>query len=347
MKKLKDELKYGKKGITLISLVVTIIVLLILAGVTIAILTVDNGILTRAQEAKNKTEEAQENEQDILNEYETLLNEYAGIDWDTALANATKHPDQTTSTAIGVGTDGKTVNMDLWYYSLDINTNGYGLNSPEVLNNSENGGTNTQKIIGAGYRGGISKNGTIEGKIPQYIKEDNGEWIKVTSLYRTFEGIDLKESPEIPSTIIKMNCTFEKCSYLKSMPIIPNSIETMRWTFNTCTDLEQISTIPHSVYDLTGTFAGCSLLKTAPLIPDNVTICTYTFMNCPNLSGKLIINANLSGKNVSDNVTDWYSILWESATNEDCHLKLYGTCSELEKIASAYHQINANIELGD
>lgn len=42
MKNLKEELKYGKKGITLISLVVTIIVLLILAGVTIAPLTGDN-----------------------------------------------------------------------------------------------------------------------------------------------------------------------------------------------------------------------------------------------------------------------------------------------------------------
>ena len=42
MKKLKEELKYGKKGITLISLVVTIVVLLILAGVTIATLTGDN-----------------------------------------------------------------------------------------------------------------------------------------------------------------------------------------------------------------------------------------------------------------------------------------------------------------
>ena len=42
MKKLKEEFKYGKKGITLISLVVTIIVLLILAGVTIATLTGDN-----------------------------------------------------------------------------------------------------------------------------------------------------------------------------------------------------------------------------------------------------------------------------------------------------------------
>lgn len=42
MKELKEEFKYGRKGITLISLVITIIVLLILAGVTIATLTGDN-----------------------------------------------------------------------------------------------------------------------------------------------------------------------------------------------------------------------------------------------------------------------------------------------------------------
>ena len=42
MKNLNEELKHSKKGITLISLVVTIIVLLILAGVTIATLTGDN-----------------------------------------------------------------------------------------------------------------------------------------------------------------------------------------------------------------------------------------------------------------------------------------------------------------
>lgn len=41
MEKVKEELKY-KKGITLISLVVTIVVLLILAGVSIGMLTGDN-----------------------------------------------------------------------------------------------------------------------------------------------------------------------------------------------------------------------------------------------------------------------------------------------------------------
>ena len=62
MKKLKEELKYGKKGITLISLVVTIIVLLILAGVTIATLIGDNGILNQATKAKEETQIASEDE---------------------------------------------------------------------------------------------------------------------------------------------------------------------------------------------------------------------------------------------------------------------------------------------
>ena len=66
MKKLKEELKYGKKGITLISLVVTIIVLLILAGITISMLFGENGLITMAQKAKNEYEEAAKNEEQQL-----------------------------------------------------------------------------------------------------------------------------------------------------------------------------------------------------------------------------------------------------------------------------------------
>lgn len=66
MKKLKEELKYGKKGITLISLVVTIIVLIILASVTINVLFGENGLITMAQKAKNEYEEAAKNEEQQL-----------------------------------------------------------------------------------------------------------------------------------------------------------------------------------------------------------------------------------------------------------------------------------------
>ena len=68
----------NKKGITLISLVITIIVLLILAGVSIAMLTGENGILSQAQRAKTETENAQAEEEKILANYESILNSYSG-----------------------------------------------------------------------------------------------------------------------------------------------------------------------------------------------------------------------------------------------------------------------------
>ena len=66
MKNLKEEFKYGRKGITLIALVITIIVLLILAGVTIAALAGDNGILSRATDAREATDIAEEKEKVAL-----------------------------------------------------------------------------------------------------------------------------------------------------------------------------------------------------------------------------------------------------------------------------------------
>lgn len=60
-KKMNKEINLkGKKGITLIALVITIIVLLILAGVTIATLTGDNRLLQKASTAKQENEESKE-----------------------------------------------------------------------------------------------------------------------------------------------------------------------------------------------------------------------------------------------------------------------------------------------
>ena len=54
-KKMNKEINLkGKKGITLIALVITIIVLLILAGVTIATLTGDNRITTKSTKCQRK-----------------------------------------------------------------------------------------------------------------------------------------------------------------------------------------------------------------------------------------------------------------------------------------------------
>lgn len=62
-KKNKEINLKGKKGITLIALVITIIILLILAGVAIATLTGDNGLLQKTTSSKEKNEEAEIEEQ--------------------------------------------------------------------------------------------------------------------------------------------------------------------------------------------------------------------------------------------------------------------------------------------
>ena len=80
-----------------------------------------------------------------------------GVDWNETIANA-KAPieqEETSKDVIGIGTNGQAVNMDLWLYSFDTVTNGYGLNSNEVFQNTEynSNGTNTETIRTAGYQG--------------------------------------------------------------------------------------------------------------------------------------------------------------------------------------------------
>ena len=263
------------QGITLIALVITVIVLLIIAGVTIATLTGENGILTRVQEAKNKTEEAQKDEENILDSYEDKINEYVGIDWDTVLANAKKHPEQTTSTAIGVGTDGRPVNMDLWEYTL-LDDGTYALNDIEAINGT---------IKTSGYSNDNIVEGKIIGTIPQYIKEESEtEFKPVTSLRDTFRGnTSLKEPPVIPSTINSMYETFAQCSELIAMPEIPNGMIDMTSTFYDCINLQNITNIPNSVTSMNYTFNNCSKITAIYKLPENLETMRSCFQGCSKL----------------------------------------------------------------
>ena len=252
-----------------------------IVGVTIATLTGDNGILTRAQEAKNKTEQAQKDEENILNSYEDKINEYAGIDWDTVLANAQKHPDQVTSTAIGVGTDGNPVNMDLWIYSLY--ENGYALNSAEVLSGSiQNMGYSNENIETDQSKENYGK---IKGKIPTYISEDNGKnWKPVINMNRTFyHCTNLIIMPEIPITVTDLEGTFMGCTSLQNLQNIPNNVKKMDSTFYNCTSLKNINQLPLNLISMYATFQGCTLLEDICQIPDNVTNMNRTFYRCTTL----------------------------------------------------------------
>ena len=268
-------------------------------------------------------------------------------DFDSIYVAPDSQDDPRNEGVIGIGTDGQPVDMDLWEYCFDKVTNGYALNDDEVLENTEYNpdGTNTKTIRNACYTKQI-ENGKIEGLVPQYISIDNGKTFQpVTSLYRTFYNLnDLVETPKIPVTIKNMYATFEKCKIQKIL--IPSNVSVLDWTFSGCSQLKYVSDIPDGVYTMRGTFADCSSLETAPIIPQSVIDCYQTFIRCSSLNGKLILNANLTNKINSNNQSDSYSILWDAATNDNCNLKLYGSCPILDEIATRYHSYNANITLG-
>ena len=69
--------------------------------------------------------------------------------------------------------------MDLWEYVKIENDTKICLNSISDLS----GGNSSWK---SGYKNENIVDGKIIGKIPQYIKEENGEFLPVTSMLMTF-----------------------------------------------------------------------------------------------------------------------------------------------------------------
>ena len=262
-----------------------------------------------------------------------------GLNWKEIMKNAKKQEEQIRNDVMAIGTDGKIVNMDLWNFSFDEKTQGYALNSSEAL-------TDTSLRI-AGYRGKINEDGTIVGTIPQYIKEIDGEWKPVTSLWRTFQGNDttneelkkLTTMPVIPNTVKAMNMTFEFCESLTKTSIIPGSVEILRWTFDGYTGLEEMPIISYGVKDMTGAFSGCSKLKKVTEIPNSVTTLEGTFVDCtsliqaPNIPYS-VINLNCTFRGCH-NLEKGPSVISENVDNMQ---QTFDTCFKL----SGTMEINAN-----
>ena len=207
------------------------------------------------------------------------------IDWNEKMASAVAPESQDEARnngVIGIGTDGNSVDMDLWEYTFDDETGGYALNSEETL---------AETVKTAGYRGIVKDDGSIEGTVPQYIKVNNSEWTPVTSLYRTFQGDDvtneeltkLSTAPKIPPTVKSMKMTFEYGESLTNITCIPGSVKELRWTFDGYTGLEEMPQIGYGVEDMTGVFSGCSELKKLTALPDTVKNIEYAFTNCRSL----------------------------------------------------------------
>ena len=200
--------------------------------------------------------------------------------WDKILEDANKNPEsmkhkeQVKSSFIGIGTDGKPVNMDLWRTSKKEDGT-WGIFSCESAYAYE-----------YAYDGGIDDDGKIVGKIPQYIySKEEERFVEVTDLSRAFYRCTrLTTAPEIPSSVIYMSETFAECKRLTTAPEIPNSVKDMDYTFRWCTGLTTAPEIPNSVTSIDYTFDGCTGLTTAPEIPNSVTSMSSTFSGCTGLT---------------------------------------------------------------
>lgn len=242
--------------------------------------------MKKTAQAKEETILAQEKEKNNLNNYEEEMSKYIGIDWNLAKKNTQRHPEQKNSKAIGIGTDGKTVNMDLWEYTK-LEDGNYGLNDAESL--TENG------IKTAGYIGKII-DGKIEGTIPKYIKDENDDdFFEVTNMaYSFFNNKDLIEAPEIPDGFTNIRALFNSCENLTTVNNLPQNTINMFGTFANCKKIKQIPQIPENVQNMFGTFMGCTSITEAPNIPSKVTDMSHTFQECtgiqetPNIPSEVV-----------------------------------------------------------
>ncbi len=336
-----------QKGITLIALVITIAIMLVLVSVTITILVNEN-IIGKADDAAELTKEAQERESEESKKFNIKGNTYNNLqdyvenierkkDIDDIIKDALEN--RIGQEAIGIGTDGSTVNMEYWYYSI--------YEGKMVLGNAcpyASGGRDHP-----GYIGPIV-DGKIVGAVPQYIiPEGEEQCYEVMILGNTFVDINnLVVAPELPSGVIDMpytfkNCTglrvasaipknvdtmystFENCSSLTEPPAIPKKVTKMIETFRECTSLTRTPDIPYGVYSLEKTFYECINLKTASPIPASVEILSSTFFNCRSLTGTLEINSPYS-------LISYDYCLSGAATNANASLLLTGTCGKIPQI---------------
>ena len=203
------------------------------------------------------------------------------VDWSSILEDANNNPEKykypgQTSEQIGIGTDGKPVNMDYWQESFKSQDNSYKTNVEDSYGYSDSGI----------YKCEFDEEGRIVGEIPEYIyNETSKKFLPVTDISGLFYNeTDLKYAPKLPSTVTNMWNTFYGCTELTQAPEIPDGVTNMYFTFSGCTSLAQAPEIPDSVTNMSYTFSGCTSLAQVPEIPDSVTSMDSTFSGCTNLT---------------------------------------------------------------
>ena len=201
------------------------------------------------------------------------------IDFDTKYVAPSSQDESRNEGVIGIGTDGKPVDMDLWEYT-ELENGTYGLNTKDGLDSSGNSGRYS------GYKGGYTDDGRIIGNVPTYISLDNGNnFTSVTSLVHTFYNCtELRVAPNIPYTVTDMRVTFYMCTNLEIASDIPAYVTSMGFAFSNCTKLVSMPNIGENVVEFTGAFQNCINLMNTTKLPDNILFMSASFLGCSSLT---------------------------------------------------------------
>ena len=282
---------------------------------------------------------------DSNREYDVVSGEVkSGKNWSEIKQNAKapeEQKEERNNGVIGIGTDGKSVNMDLWEYTLKDGT--YTLNDIDDINDT-NGANETK-----GYLGKII-DGKIQGTVPMYIKaKTDKDFVPVTSLKDTFINLkndfdDFVTTPEIPSTVTNMQSTFSRCGKLVNITNLPPKLESLRWTYYKCTSLENFNqNIPDTVTTMEETFLGCGELANFDKeLPKNLKTMKGTFFLCEKLKAfdKEIPEGVTSMRSTFDqckSLQRFNSSIPESVTN------MYATFSQCKKLTNINIVVPKNV----
>ena len=169
--------------------------------------------------------------------------------------------------------------------------------------------------------------------------------------------VALQVAPTIPDGVESMYCTFNWCRSLEAAPAIPDSVTNMNSTFFGCDKLTQASAFPSNVLDISSAYSGTAItiapeipksvlyaslaffgtkITTAPVIPANVICACNIFSGCWNLTGEVIINAQLVSGHTIANGLSCLNNAYELFSGCQLPIVLSGECQQLDQVAALY-----------
>lgn len=249
----------NKSGVSLKVLVIVIVIFLILAGVGITLIFDENNTIKKSREASEEYGQTGKMNETVSEYWKNILEKV------NANPDEYRHPDQSnTNKDVAIGTDGKPVNLDLWYYR--INGAGTGI----ALNESSGSG-----VSSSGYsNANITDDGKIIGEMPQYVYIYEKQKIyPVTYICGVFyKCTKLVIAPKLPETATSLEEAFRGCTNLKTAPEIPAGAfggyrdGGLWYTFADCTNLTGELIINSNPSDYTGCFKNAATADGANLV---------------------------------------------------------------------------------